>query len=408
MRLRFANEPSGEYSEADGGPEEQSAVAAPDRDEVVLYKGSGAAPEDVNLQMTNVKALARMPNLQKFAQDQADVTKARYGGTAIQDKPSAAAPYEKPEGDLAAQPRRFDRGAFEKIVYSKLGGNPFEIDPVAEINRATVNDLPQLFERVFQGEAIWEDRNRLSPKQQAFWQDEVRRYRAHVKESVDSERRNKIEMYKIMMSNFDAEHKSAEAAEKRVLEREKAWMGRAEKAEAASDKSAGRLTKLDQEERSILKRGAEILKDVDPLSKELKPEQVAEYRTIMEQLQGIKSERHTLKMKHDPAYQQQQAEQESERQKEAQQVRMKAGGADEKAAETPPQAAGSGTPSPGEVRKKLPTADTPKSDKGVVAVGGFKVRAGAKGAPSEVRRHTSGKLLAKYSDGSIEWVEEVK
>ena len=73
-----------------------------------------------------------------------------------------------------------NRTLFEEIVFEQLGENPFRYDPYEEVEKVTAEALPQLFERVFQGEAMWADRNRLDQNQWKRWTDAVKMFRANL------------------------------------------------------------------------------------------------------------------------------------------------------------------------------------------------------------------------------------
>ena len=353
--------------------------------------GSGRPTDQVELKSTDMRPYMAIPDL---AKQEAEVTKARYGGSSIQD--SAGAPYEKPKAPGESGPA-FDRGKFEKVVFGQMGGNPFEIDVIREVDRITAAELPKIFAQAFRGQAIWEDRGRLNKKQMEFWQDEVKRFRAHVKERVDSERRTKIDTYNFMMKNFDNEAKEREAALKRVQDQEKDFLSRrkdeAKNARTEMKDMQARMERLQGDKRQILKRQAEIIREgTDLKTGELTPEAEAEFTELANQLKYVNTQTHKMLMASDPEYRTQQAAKNvpSEVQPSHAKTQPKP-----QAAEEEPKPAGK---QPEVVRKKLPeTADTGK----------YKFAPHPLGNPVEVRRHKSGRLMGKMQDGTIVWLDEV-
>lgn len=174
------------------------------------------------------------------AQAEADVAKARYGGAAIQDptpprpgeqpgpQPGDQAPFTKPADGAPVMPDFSRRGEFEGHVFNQLKsdtmptGNPFEFNPIASMNAISKQDLPELFARVFAGQVTWEDRHLLDDDEKKYWSAEVKRYRAHLQDSLNSEKKTAIDMYNHMMNQFDNQAKEAEAARKLVAEKQKA------------------------------------------------------------------------------------------------------------------------------------------------------------------------------------------
>lgn len=431
MRLRFAtDEELRDYE--DRGPEYE---AAPERDEVILYKGTGKPAAEVELQPTNIKPYMMFPGLAKAEQE---VTLARYGGVPIQvpregdeeagvqkatGQPPArpgpeepgSPPYrnggvelpggfriERPEDILSPQARL----AFEQTVFRQIGGNPYMIDTQKEIDRATAEDMPKLFERIFRGQAIWSDRDRLSPEQKKVWLEELKRYRAFLKDRVEGEKKAKIDSYKWMMSRFDDFQKQTEADIRRQREH-------ARDARAGEKDEAARLSKVQQEERSILKRMSEIVtKAAEAWTPELAGAVAEEYRQLGEQLAATRREKEALLMKRDPVYRE-------KKQKEFYQRVAP----DEMAAAherwTPPE-----PPGPGQVRKKLPSPDEAQPEAPAEAtqkkkfrvelpkpieVGGFRFKRPAAGEPVEVRYHeATGRWLGKFVDGHIEALERIE
>ena len=365
---------------ADGG---YADVGAP-------IPGSGRTADQVELKSTDMRPYMAIPDL---ASQQAEVTKARYGGSSIQDSAAAGAPYEKPKAPGGGGPG-FDRGKFENVVFQQMGGNPFDIDVMREVDRVTASELPRIFGQVFRGQAIWEDRGRLNKKQMDFWQDEVKRFRAHVKDRIESERKTKIDQYNFMMKNFDTEQKETEAAHKRVQEQEKDFLSRRkdEAKEARTDMKdmQARMGRLQGDKRQILKRQAEIIKEgTDLKTGSLTPEAEAEFTELANQLKYINTQSHKLLMATDADYRMQQVAKNVPSETAASHAKTQP-----KPTEEEPKLAGK---QPEVVRKKLPeTAETGK----------YKFAPHPLGEPVEVRRHKSGRLMGKMQDGSIVWLDE--
>lgn len=415
MRLRFATD------------EEQGALAAnpdeyraePQRDEVVLYQGSGAPPKDVHLQSTPRIS----PNVELPPAMQPPYSPPARGGAA-------------PEG--VPQERNFgDRAGFEDFVFRQIGGNPFAIDVQREVDRATASDLPRLFERVFKGQAIWADRDKLSKQQRDIWDDEVKRYRAFVKDRVSSDRSRKLEMYKFMMGQYEADRKELEAAERRMREREREFRGWTKDQAQAEKAVRDRMTRLDGEERRILADMAKVMENAGTTGA-LDEAQAAQTQALAAQLQRIRGERHALRLRYEPGYREEEMKKVVPNEMTAAH-RPAAGatgaagddmgeGATGAGAATPsqpaprpkpwerigqPPASPAGAAPAGQTvaRGKLPGAGEAAvvpAGKREADVNGYRVMVGPKGVPLEVRRHSSGRMLAKYADGTIEVIEEAQ
>ena len=204
--------------------------------------GIDEAGNEFTLHETDIQPYIDNPGL---AQAEADITKARYGGAAIQDptpppppgledwrKPGKylepGAPYDKPADGAPALPDFSRRTEFEGHVFKQLqsetmpDGNPFAFNPVAGMNAISKQDLPELFARVFQGQVTWQDRHLLDDDEKKYWQAEVKRYRAHLQDSLNAEKKTAIDQYNFMMNQFDNQAKEAEAARKLVADKQAA------------------------------------------------------------------------------------------------------------------------------------------------------------------------------------------
>lgn len=185
------------------------------RADVTLYPGTGKPASEVKLTSTNIKPYMMDPGL---AQSEADTTKARYGGSAIQDSPGGSAPFARPTEASMQQPVAdfSDRNRYENGVLKMIGGNPFERDPVRELNKITQNEMPKIFETIFGGQLAWADRGRMDPNQVKHFDNEVKRFRAHVAQGIDADIKTQINTYNNLMTRFDNDRKYYEANLKRV------------------------------------------------------------------------------------------------------------------------------------------------------------------------------------------------
>lgn len=128
-------------------------------------------------------------------------------------------------------PQMLNRDKFEQSVLQTIGGNPFAIDPVAEMNAATKN-LPQLFNEVFEGKIAWADRGKLTKEQAEWWNEQKKAYRARVLSTAQSKRQTMIDQYNIAMNRFDYYEKTRNAALKERLAKEEALAKPTEKMKA--------------------------------------------------------------------------------------------------------------------------------------------------------------------------------
>lgn len=252
---------------------------------------------------------------------------------------------------------------------------------------------------------IWEDRARMNPKQQAAWDDEVKRYRAHVKEAIESEKKQKVDLYHFMMTNFDKDEKEAEAAMKKVQEREKAFVASKKESRTDQEHRQKMFDDLQKEKRDILKRQGEVIRNgQDPNNPgALTPEAEAEILELGNQLKRINQRSSQFLMETDPAYRTEQ---------------IAKGMGDVKPAHTPgakgPEAASAveNANKPQVVRGKLPDQppEKPKGGKEPTYPQSQEVfyKPHPAGKPVELRRNkTTGQLMGKMPDGSIVILEEL-
>jgi|GEM_PF-4083974 len=227
------------------------------------------------------------------AQERADWASKRWGKTT-------------PGEIKSEEPPPPDRTRFEQAVFQQIGGDPFVVDVMKEVDDATRQDLPELFRAVFGGNVIWEDRFRLNKKQNAAWQEEVKRYRAHVKEQIEGKVRHQKEAYKELMGRFDLDQKTKEALEKKKAEKDKAWAERTGKIQEKQGKAMEALQKQDNTLRTAEMR---IIQDMARMAAEgvggkPAPAMMEAFITLQNELAQVRQQREQIKMRTDPGYRQ--------------------------------------------------------------------------------------------------------
>ncbi len=123
--------------------------------------------------------------------------------------------------DLTQPVKQFPkREEFVRNAFESLGGNPFAIDPVQEVERQSA-DLRPLFQHVFSRRIYWGDRDKLEPEDKKFWDATVKAYRSLIYNEVVSKRETQIATYNNLMSRFDNDVAEQKVAEGRVIARRK-------------------------------------------------------------------------------------------------------------------------------------------------------------------------------------------
>lgn len=108
-----------------------------------------------------------------------------------------------PEGfESFMDPQYRDRDKFSRHAFKVIGGNPFALDVEAEVAKAD-EELPELFEDIFKGRVIWQDRDKLSKEEATEWNQHVKAFHAHVKDQVISRKKAMTDRYNNMMNMFD-------------------------------------------------------------------------------------------------------------------------------------------------------------------------------------------------------------
>lgn len=401
MKLRENFEVGGEADA--NGPGMVGEVQQPGEYAVDFYKGSGLPPDQVELQSTPIKPYIDNPDLARMEQE---VALARYGGKSIDGRyldeesgkvmggPPAGGPPDQSRAPYG-QPRNaqegpgYNRSEFEKSIFKQIGGNPFEIDVMKELDKVTAQDLPYLFRNVFGGKLIWEDRRRMDEGQRKFWDNEVKKYRSHVKDMIESDKKTKVDMYNFATKQFDNEQKEHEAAAKKVAEHEKQFRERYEKEQEKRTKGEQDRLKTMRDmaaaERSILKDMNQILKGDD--NGKLTAEQSQMATILNAQLQELRQQMHGFKMQTDKGYRTKFEEEDRQRRGDAGQSRVETN----RPMPTEPGATGKGA-----------DKDKPK----VAQVDGASVVVGPEGPPVQVRRLRDGRLAGQFADGTRRIVEE--
>jgi len=260
--------------------------------------GVDAFGNEFTLQGTDIQPYVADPEL---AQMEADVTQARYGGSAIQD-PSPSDPSQGqapvPAGPPGTQ-QQMDfsrRGDFENSVFKQIAsenipdGNPFQFNPVAAMNAISKRDLPDLFEREFQGQVTWQDRHLLDDDQKKYWMAAVKQYRAHIGSGLKAERETAINAYNQMMNQFDNAAKEQSAAAEVADEKRQAQKKRRLGVKERSQELVKNRTQSLVDEGDIIKQ---ILDLGEPRSDETKTE-IAQRDVLKKRLEDVRSRRKAI------------------------------------------------------------------------------------------------------------------
>jgi hypothetical protein len=188
------------------------------REALKQTSGTDVGGNEFTLTETDIQPYIDNPDM---AQMEANVTQARYGGTPVKGSPPGG-PQTAGGKPGPGSPVDFSRrGAFEQSVFKQLqsdsmpNGNPFDFDTTATMNEITKTDMPELFAQVFQNQVTWQDRHLLDDDQKKYWTGEVKAFRAHLKDSLDSEKNEGVDMYNQMMNQFDNMAKEQESLRKR-------------------------------------------------------------------------------------------------------------------------------------------------------------------------------------------------
>lgn len=227
------------------------------------------------------------------AQERADWASKRYAKSTPGEIPST-------------EPPPSDRARFEQAVFNQIGGDPFRIDVMKEVDDATRQDLPELFRSVFGGNVIWEDRFRLNKKQNAAWQEEVKRYRSHVKEQVEGKKKFQQESYKELMGRFDIDQKTKEAEERKKAERQQKWAESTGKIQEKQTKAAEALQKQDNTLRTAeMKLIQDMAKMVsEGIGGKPAPAMTEAFSALQNELAQVRQQREQIKLRVDPGYRQ--------------------------------------------------------------------------------------------------------
>jgi hypothetical protein len=260
------------------------------RANVTLYPGTGRPADQVELKPTDIRPYMVDPTL---AQQEADIVKSRYGGKAIQDSPGGSVPFAQPPAESMQQPVMdfSNRPAYEDIVFKQLGSNPFDRDIMAELNQITEKEMPNIFNTIFGGQVSWADRQRLDPGQQKHLDQEIKRFRAHVHDALQSEISQQINMYNNLMNRFDNERKYYEANLKRVESVGKELL--TAKREQQRQK-VQRYDKLSSDRLAVNKQLMETMLKYQEFSQMAGGQQTPEMQAVMQQYENLMAEKARL------------------------------------------------------------------------------------------------------------------
>jgi hypothetical protein len=107
-------------------------------------------------------------------------------------------------------PPRPSRDEFEKIVFDQIGGNPFGMNPYDAVVQSD-KELPELFNHVFAGRAIYLDLPKLSKDERAYWEQIKKQHHERVYKQALSQKQGMLEQYKWMMGKYDMDTKQQQA-----------------------------------------------------------------------------------------------------------------------------------------------------------------------------------------------------
>lgn len=96
------------------------------------------------------------------------------------------------------------RKKFEEQVIGQIGFHPMTFSQNEYLEKA-MQELPQLFDYVFEGKVLWADRDKLTKDQQALWVDAIKTFRATVWKEAQEKQEVGLRQYNYMMNRFDKE-----------------------------------------------------------------------------------------------------------------------------------------------------------------------------------------------------------
>lgn len=153
--------------------------------------------EKTKLQMAEEDAATKGMTLKEYLQTPYGQLAAKYG------KP--------PEGWGIPDYSKEGRKRFEQIAFKRAGGDPSKFDPNEEVNKASTY-LPKLFNDVFRGKVLYEDRYKMSKKQKDHWNQEVNKFRAAVFQDATAYHDKMQKEYDTMINEFDRRAKEYKAS----------------------------------------------------------------------------------------------------------------------------------------------------------------------------------------------------
>lgn len=114
---------------------------------------------------------------------------------------------------------------FEQELISRMGVDPYKMNPMGELNYRWKTAQRDLFKQVFQGAIDWSDRTRMNKDEREYWNTAQRQWKADTYNQLNNMRTAKIQEYENAMGNFHSRKKTHLAA----LEKEQGAQEKASK-----------------------------------------------------------------------------------------------------------------------------------------------------------------------------------
>lgn len=160
-------------------------------------------------------------------------------------------------GEGFMTPDYSNRSLFEKHVFGEIGGNPAELNPREALQFADEN-LPDLFERFFQGTVVWEDRGKLTKDQGDQWDEVVKSYHAWALKEAEMKKAVMTDRYNFMMNQFDNAANEYQAALTKVRGRREAIATLKRTKEREATKAVPK-----EPTTADVKRGSDMLRNIE-------------------------------------------------------------------------------------------------------------------------------------------------
>ena len=171
-------------------------------------------------------------------------------------------------GEGFMTPDYSNRSLFEKHVFGEIGGDPFKLNPRDALQFADEN-LPDLFERFFQGTVVWEDRGKLTKDQGTQWDEVIKSYHAWALKEAEMQKAVMTDRYTFMMSQFDTAAKEYQTALTKVRARREAIAALKRTKEKEIAKAVPK-----EPTTADVKRGSDMLRNIEKtMAKNVMPSQ---------------------------------------------------------------------------------------------------------------------------------------